>query len=65
MIDYEKVSVLNIKDVEESIYMMSMEDRERAIEYYRFLEEQGNLKELSKSEFFPRWFFETMNDKRH
>lgn len=65
MLDYEKISVLNLKDVEETIYRMSLDDRERAIEHYRFLEEQGNLKELSKSEFFPRWFFETMHDKHH
>ena len=44
---------------------MNVDERECAVEYYRSLDEQGNLKELAKSEFFPRWFFETMNDKRH
>lgn len=65
MLDYEKISALNLKDVEDTIYRMNIEDRERAVERYRVLEEQGNLKELAKSEFFPRWFFETMHEKHH
>lgn len=65
MLDYEKLSVLNLKDVEETIYRMNVDERERAVEYYHSLDEKGNLKELAKSEFFPRWFFETMHDKHH
>lgn len=61
MINLEKVAEINLNDVEDEIYKMNAFDREIALTYYKELESSGNLKELAKSEFFPRWFFETMS----